>query len=157
MNPETDSPTMSSPVFSMERLYSQLSAFKESPAMRLKFPFAFPVFVTLKAMVSVFPGRTYVVSFVISTVASKYSPAMTREVCVRLYPLPEDVIERVMISTSEYPAFCGTLTTTDRVVVCPAVRGSVEVVSNEVSAQPNGPLLTLMSKMSVVEPTFVMM
>ncbi|MGB2268025.1 MAG: hypothetical protein ACPH5T_04850, partial [Candidatus Poseidoniaceae archaeon] len=68
---------------------------------------------------------------------------------MRLYPLPEDVIERVMISTSEYPAFCGTLTTTDKVVVCPAVRGSVEVVSNEVSAQPKGPLLTLMSKMSV--------
>ena len=157
MNPDTDSPTFNSPVFSIERLYFQLSALGDRPTVRPKKPSAFPVFVTLKATVSVSPGRTYVVSFVISTVASWNSPAMTREVCVELYPLPAEVIDKVMMSTSESPAFCGTLTTTEMVVVWSPDRGVVEVPSSDVSAQPKGPLLTPMVKMSVVEPTFLMM
>jgi hypothetical protein len=43
------------------------------------------------------------------------------------------------------------------VVVCPEDKGVVEVPSNDVSAQPKVLLLTLISKISVVEPTFVMM
>ena len=65
---------------------------------------AFPVFVTLNAIVSDFPGSTYVVSLEMSTVASRNSPAMTRVVSDKVYPLPAEVIERETMSTSDNAA-----------------------------------------------------
>ena len=137
-------------------LCTQLRAFIERPETRLNDAGALPVLVTLNAIVSDFPGRTYVVSFEMSTVTSKYSPAITRVVSVKLYPLPADVMERVTMSMSDKAAFCGTLTTTPRVVVAPAVMKLVVVLSKVRSAQPRL-LFTLMSKLSVFEPVFLMM
>ena len=72
-----------------------------------------PVFSTVKGMVGrglVCPGTTIVVTSVMSTVASRYSPAMTRVVSDKTYPLPADVIENETMSTWDRRAFGGTVT-----------------------------------------------
>ena len=114
------------------------------------------MFVTLNPIESLCPGRILVVSLEMSTVASWNFPAATRVVSDKLYPLPAEVIESDTISVSDSAAVCGTLTTTSIVVDSSGGRGFVEVGTEIVSGQPSM-LLTLMSKMSVVEPVFLMM
>ena len=66
---------------------------------------------------SVCPGTTIVVVSMMSTVAWRFSPAMTRVVSARAYPLPADVIDNDTISICDKRAVGGTVTWTLNVVV----------------------------------------